>query len=171
MIKKLTRHLILIVIFGIFVLSFVFDWLGLKNLGLFNFLGYIHEGLSVLAIWLIYLYLKNFPQFRQQDVFPNLKMMAFNISIIYLIILILKVIFKPKFITLNFPPQAGDLKTIIYSNIVSLLGLFSMIAFILNLRNLIFYKPKKNTKFYFYSSLVFLTITALLTSILKTPLN
>ncbi len=171
MTKKLTRHLLLIVVLGVMSISFLFDWMGLKNLGLFNFLGYVHEGLSVLVIWLIYLYLKSLHWFNNKSVQYNLKIIVINLLTIYGLIFLLKQIFNPQFVTVGFPPQTEDLKTIIYSNLVSLIGLFSMVGFILALRNLIFYKPKKNTRIYFYSSLFFLIVTAILTSALKTPLD
>ena len=168
---KLTRHLLLIVILGALAVSFLFDWLGLKNLGLFNVLNYIHEGISVFIIWLIYLYLKSFRLFTNKNVQHNLKIVAVNLITVYLTVFILKQIFQPQFVTIGFPPQTNDFKTIVYSNLVSLLGLFSMVGFIFALRNLIFYKPKKNTRFYFYSSLSFLILTAILTSVLKAPLD
>ena len=144
---KLTRHLLLIVILGALAVSFLFDWLGLKNLGLFNVLNYIHEGISVFIIWLIYLYLKSFRLFTNKNVQHNLKIVAVNLITVYLTVFILKQIFQPQFVTIGFPPQTNDFKTIVYSNLVSLLGLFSMVGFIFALRNLIFYKPKKTRDF------------------------
>lgn len=171
MTKKLTRHLLLIAVLGVMSVSFLFDWVGLKNLGLFNFLGYVHEGLSVLVIWLAYLYFKSLHFFNKKNVQYNLKLIVINLVSVYGLVFILKLIFNPQFVTVGFPPQTDDLKTIIYSNLVSLIGVFSMVGFILALRNLIFYKPKKNTRIYFYSSLSFLILTAILTSVLKTPLD
>ncbi|MCD6376892.1 MAG: SpoIIE family protein phosphatase [Caldisericaceae bacterium] len=171
MTKKLTRHFLLIAILGVMSVSFLFDWGGLKNLGLFNLLGYVHEGLSVLVIWLVYLYLKSLHLFNNKNVQYNLKLIVINLISVYVLVFALKLIFQPQFVTIGFPPQTNDLKTIIYSNLVSLIGLFSMVGFILALRNLIFYKPKKNTRIYFYSSLFFLILTAILTSVLKAPLD
>ncbi len=171
MIKKLSKHLILIVIIGAFTVSFLFDLIGLKSLGVFNFLGYVHEGISVLTIWLIYIYLKRLHIFNNKDVRHNLKIIALNLITVYGFVFLLKALFNPQFVTLDFPPQTDDFQTIVYSNIITFIGLFSMVGFILNLRNLIFYKHKKRTKIYFYTSLSFLIITAVLTSVLKSPLD
>ncbi|WP_456406241.1 SpoIIE family protein phosphatase [Caldithrix abyssi] len=169
--KQLTKHLLLVIILGASGLSFLFDLIGLKNLGVFNFLGYVHEGLSVFIIWLIYIYLKTLNIFNIKNVQHNLKIIVLNLLSVYAVISLLKFIFKPEFVTIDFPPQTDDLQTTVYSNFVSMIGLFSMVGFILNLRNLIFYKQKKRTKLYFYASMFFLILTAILTSVLKSPLD
>ncbi|APF17402.1 hypothetical protein Calab_1893 [Caldithrix abyssi DSM 13497] len=153
--KQLTKHLLLVIILGASGLSFLFDLIGLKNLGVFNFLGYVHEGLSVFIIWLIYIYLKTLNIFNIKNVQHNLKIIVLNLLSVYAVISLLKFIFKPEFVTIDFPPQTDDLQTIVYSNFVSMIGLFSMVGFILNLRNLIFYKQKKTHQTLFLRQHVF----------------
>ncbi len=166
-----TRHLLLVVIIVNSLFTFASDWLDVKYLGFFNFLEYLHEGLCVFGLWLIFLYLKSFKIFKEKDVRHNLKILLINLTLTYAIVALLKWIFDPVFIVSDFPPQTDDFNTIIFANLVGLLAGFSMVAFVLALRNLIFYKYKKRTRLYFYLALTFLSLTALATVIFKLPLD
>ena len=80
-------------------------------------------------------------------------------------------VFNPVFIVTDFPPETNSFNTILYSNIVALIGSFSMVAFILSVRNLMLYKYKKHTKLYLTISLILVTLTAILTVAFKVPLD
>ena len=169
--KILKQHLFLLGILPIALITFAFDYLHLKDLGYFNSLSYIHETLVSLNVVLIYFYLRTFRIFTDRNVRKNLKYLTINLIGIYVVVFILKSIFKPIFIVTDFPPDATQLGTIVYANIVSFIGSFSMIAFILNLRNLILYKYKKRTNLYLNIVLVLIVLSAILTVIFKEPLN
>ncbi|NOX89969.1 MAG: SpoIIE family protein phosphatase [Calditrichaeota bacterium] len=168
---QVTRHILLGLIVSINLITFFSDLLNLKTLGFFNSLEYLHEGLCSFSVWLVYLYLSRFKIFNETDVKKNLKYIILNLVSVYALVFILKLIFNPTFIVMDFPPQSDNLKSIIFANIVSFIGTFSMIGFILSLRNLILYKYKKRTKLYFYITLVLVAVTALLTVMLKAPLD
>ncbi len=169
--KIIKQHLFLLGILPLALISFAFDYLHLKDLGYFNTLEYIHEGLVALNVILIYLYLRNFRIFTDRKVKSNLKYLAVNLSAVYILIAILKSIFKPIFIVSDFPPTTNQFSSILYANIVSFIGSFSMVAFILSLRNLILYKYKKRTRLYLNLAMGLIVISALLTVLFKEPLD
>ena len=169
--KILKRHLFLVGILPIALITFFFDSLHLKDLGYFNSLEYVHESLVALNVFLIYFYLRSFRIFTNRDVRQNLKYLAVNLIGIYLFVFILKLIFKPIFIVTDFPPEANRFTTIVYANLVSFAGSFSMVAFILSIRNLILYKYKKRTGLYLNITMILIILTAMLTVIFKEPLD
>ena len=169
--KIIKQHLFLLGILPIALITFVFDYLHLKDLGYFNSLEYIHESLVSLNVIFIYLYLRRFRIFSERGVKRNLTYLAINLAGVYVLIFILKSIFKPIFIVSDFPPTTNRFSTIVYANIVSFVGSFSMVAFILSLRNLILYKYKKRTHLYFKISVGLIILTAILTVFFKEPLD
>ncbi len=167
----LKRHLFLLGILPIGLITFAFDYLHLKDLGYFNSLEYIHESLVAVNVVLIYFYLRRFRVFTDRHVKKNLQYLVVNLVAVYILIFILKQILKPIFIITDFPPEANRFTTILYANLVSFIASFSMVGFILSLRNLILYKYKKRTKLYLNFSVILIVITAILTVAFKEPLD
>ncbi len=169
--KQLKQHLVLIGILPITLITFLFDYLHVRDLGYFNSLEYLHEGLVSFNVILIYFYLRSFRIFSERRVKKNLFYIVVNLVAVYVIVFLLKLLLNPVFIITDFPPDANNFNTILYANLVSLVGSFSMVAFILSIRNLILFKYKKRTRIYFIITLVLISLTAIITVALKIPLD
>ncbi len=79
--KRLKQYFLLVGILPIAIITFLSDYLHLKNLGYFNSFEYLHEGLVSFNVILIYFYLRSFKIFSEQ----NVKKICFTLLSIWLL--------------------------------------------------------------------------------------
>jgi len=150
MIKRSQFLIFVIIISSIF--TFAYDLIVYYSSLNIQSWSYIHEALSLSNVVLFFLYLRKQPLGSERDVQKNLKSFILLLAVLYVVIIFLKFLFKSEFTIGTFPKEPANEYALIYSNLVSLAAIFLITPTLIILGNLIKYKYKKSTNFFFVTA-------------------
>jgi len=169
MIKR-SQFLIFIIILNS-VFTFAYDLIVFYSSLNIQSWSYIHEALSLSNVVLFFLYLRKQPLGSERDVQKNLKSFILLLAVLYVVVIFLKFLFKSEFTVGTFPREPADEYSLIFSNLISLTAVFLITPILIILANLIKYKYKKSTNFFFTTALLAAFAAIVFTIIFNIPLN
>ena len=159
------------IIILISILTFLFDLLEFYSSVDIPSWNYINETLNLSAVFFYLLFLRTKPFFSETDVKKNLKLFIKLLAILYVVLFLSRLLINPSFSSATFPQSPETIRSVIYSNIATILTLLTFTPMIIVIKNLINYRRKKRTRLYFNLTIIFGAITVILTMIFKTPLD
>lgn len=170
-IARIPSQILVVLIIILSIITLAYDFLEFYSSLSIKPWNYIHEVLTVLTLYLYFLYIKKKSIFTETSVHSNLKNFVKFLALLYITVLVLQQILSPNFLEGTFPKEPEDEISLVYSNLVSLAAIFFMVPMLITVKNLIYYKRKKRTPLYINLGLGFAFLAMILSVIFKTPLG
>ncbi len=168
---QLPAQLLLLLIALVALLTFAYDLLRFYSSLEFITWSYIHEAFNILIVILFYRFLKNRPLFDEPLPQKNLKRFIIYLAILYVGIIISKTFLNPVFSFATFPRRPETIGSLVYANLATFLAIFLLLPLIVTLKNLINYRRRKYTNFYYSAVLVLSALLMVITVLEKLPLE
>jgi len=135
-----------IILLGLF--TFTFDIVRFSSTQPFEQWKFINEAISIFISIVYYYYIRQKKFVNSTDITENLKTFILLLAGIYVWTFVFKLAFPASFTGTEFPAQADNFKSLLYSKLRSIAAIVFLVPMLLILRNLIYYKQKKWTRIY-----------------------
>lgn len=168
---RIPAQLLIGVIIILSIITFLYDAWEYQSTVTLQPWNYIHETLIIAIILLYYLFLKDRQLFNQPSVHKNLRNFIILLAILYSIIFIFKLALAPQFSLGTFPYRPETFSSVVFSNVISLAAIFTLLPLLILVRNLIYYRHKKRTRLYFSIAVILTAINIGLTVAFELPLT
>jgi len=167
--KKISAKIIIPILGLLFVLPFIYDlYRFYSDVDIITF-DYIAEGFSVIFGLLYYLLLSRKVNFQDKSIQDNLKIFVYLLGIMYLSVIISQLLLNPSYSSADTPPLPETLGSVIYANIVSVIGILLMVPIFIVIKNLIYYKRTRRTYFFMQGVYIF-TAAAIISGVVSRSL-
>lgn len=157
-VKRLLKILIFLIPLTILTI-FIIDVLSFYSHILIELISYFREIIIFSLIFICYQFIKSRLNLDELTISQNVSRIAYLIGANYFIAILLKIFFNPQYST-TFPPQYNSLSAIVVSTIMALTASLTLVPVLFFLKQLIFYKRKRNTSLIFNLYLIVITINA-----------
>jgi len=164
--KKISTKIIVPVLGLLFVLPFIYDLYQFYSDVDIIIVDYIAEGFSVIFGMLYYLLLSNKVNFQDKSIQENLKIFVYLLGIMYLCVIVSQLLLNPSYSPADTPPLPETLGSVIYANLVSVIGILLMIPIFIVIKNLIYYKRTRRTYFFMRGVYIF-TVAAMISGVIS----
>ena len=157
------------VLLGLF--TFTFDIVRFSSTLPFERWTFINEAITLTIILVYYFYIRQKKIVSSTDISVNLKNFIGLLGGIYLWTFFLKLILPASFTGIDFPAQADNFKSLLYSNLIAIGAIGFLVPMLLILKNLIYYKQKSRTRLYVGLALISSLISIIFTIYFQQPLD
>jgi len=168
---KVPSKLLLTIIILLGLFTFTFDLVRFFNTLPFEQWKYINEAITLAIIFVYYFYIRQKKIVSSTDIADNLKAFLGLLGAIYIWSFILKLFLTASFTGIDFPAQPDNLKSLFYSNLISIGSIGFLVPMLLILRNLIYYKQKSRTRLYMSLALISSLVSIIFTIYFQQPLD
>lgn len=169
MVKRLAKILYVLVPLAI-VLIFIIDLFSFYSSISVGDISFFRELIIFGLIFLSYYFIKAKLHFDELTIPQNLTRLAILIAANFLISLLIDNIFNPIYST-GFPPVYRSPSAVLVSTITAFIATFTLVPALFILKQLIFYKRKRNTAIIFNLYLMAITINAASVYLSKQPVS
>lgn len=167
MIKKLLKSLYIFIPLLV-ALIITADLLSFYSGIRFDFISYIREFIILGLLIFGYLIIKNRLHYDEHSIHENLRFLTLLILANFLIAILVYIIFDPVYSAGFF---FGSTSAIIVSTFFAFIASLTFVPAIFILKQLIFYKRKRNTAIIFHSYIFLITLNAIITFLTRQPVN
>ena len=122
-------------------------------------ISYLREMVIFSLIFLCYQFIKSRLNLDELTISQNLRRITYVIAINFFISILLKLLLNPEYSS-SFPAKYNSLSAVFVSTVMALTASFTLVPALFLLKQLIFYKRKRNTSLIFHAYLLVITINA-----------
>ena len=158
MFKKIFKILIVFIPIAILAIL-VIDILSFYSNISVKLISYLREIVIFSMIFLCYQFIKSRLNLDELTVSQNLSRITYLIAINFFISILLKLLLNPEYSS-SFPAKYNSLSAVLVSTIMAFTASFTLVPALFFLKQLIFYKRKRNTSLLFHGYLLAITINA-----------
>ncbi|MEJ2049519.1 MAG: SpoIIE family protein phosphatase [Calditrichota bacterium] len=169
MLKKLLKILYILIPLVVILVFFV-DLISYYSNIAISPVAYIREIVIFAILFLSFHIIKNRLHYDELSIQQNILYIAILIGANFLLAIIINILFDPSYGS-GFPPTYGSTSAIIASSIFAILAALTFVPAIFILKQLIFYKRKRNTAIIFNLFLLSITINAVSVFITRQPVG
>ncbi|OGB63191.1 MAG: hypothetical protein A2Y94_02740 [Caldithrix sp. RBG_13_44_9] len=158
MLKKIFK--ILVILIPLAILSIlIIDILSFYSNISVTLISYLREIVIFSLIFLCYQFIKSRLNLDELTISQNLRRITYLIAINFFISIILKLLLNPEYSS-SFPAKYNSLSAVFVSTVMAFTASFTLVPALFLLKQLIFYKRKRNTSLIFHAYLLVITINA-----------
>ncbi|MBN2366030.1 MAG: hypothetical protein JXL67_07670, partial [Calditrichaeota bacterium] len=159
MVNKLVKILYILIPLVV-LLIFLMDLLSFYSNIVIGDISFLRELVIFSLIFICYYYIKSRAHFDELTIQQNLAWLSIIIAVNIALSIIFNLFFSPEY-SVGFPPSYNSPNAVVVSTLTAIIASFTLVPALFILKQLIFYKRKRNTAIIFNLYLAAITMNAI----------